>query len=241
MKQSAYLPDPWAFFDWIGCITLRERPDRKEAAARAFAAVGLLGRVEFVLVDRHPHDRAEGIFDSHLICLRTALAAEAERILIFEDDVFFQGLDRHSLHKACAWLDAETDWNAFFLGCITNGSRKTACRHLTKITYRCLSHAYAVSRPFALQLVREEWRGLPYDMLLQHYNTAFYALRPQCAFQGLAGTDNQTAGIDRLRRLLGGLPFIQRMNELYQTRKLLLLFLHAVTLAAVLRLIFLFW
>ncbi|WLE96661.1 MAG: hypothetical protein QTN59_18505 [Candidatus Electrothrix communis] len=234
MKHAVH-PDCWAFFDRIYCISLREREDRRAAARQEFAAVGLLDRVEFVLVEKHPLSPERGIFESHLLCLCKALKENATKILLFEDDVFFQRFDAHALHEACISLEKEADWKALFLGCITNGSRRTKERHLARIRYRCLSHAYAVQQSFAEELVQEEWRDIPYDMLLQQYNRAqhrkhFYALYPLCAFQGLEGTDNETLYIDRARRLFGGLPFIQKMNELYQNHKVPLLLSHAVTL-----------
>ncbi|OPY84719.1 MAG: hypothetical protein A4E72_02107 [Syntrophus sp. PtaU1.Bin208] len=46
----------WHFYDRIYCISLKEREDRRKAAAAQFAKVGLMGKVEFVLVKRHPFD-----------------------------------------------------------------------------------------------------------------------------------------------------------------------------------------
>jgi predicted transcriptional regulator len=44
-----------------------------------------------------------------------------------------------------------------------------------------------------------------------------------CAFQGLAGSNKQTVITDRMRRIFGGLPFIQKVNEFYQNHKVILL------------------
>lgn len=216
-------PDCWAFFDKIYCITLETRPDRTEKARKQFENVGLLQRVEFVVVAKHPHNQEEGIFQSHMHCLKKGLKEKAGNILIFEDDVFFRGLNKQNLQEVCSYLDSGTKWNAFFLGCITDGSKKMEEKHLAKITYRCLAHAYALNQPFAKHFVQKKWRGIPFDELLRRHSMDFYALHPMCAFQGLSGTDNQTVVIDRIRRMLGGLPFIQKANELYQNRKAVLL------------------
>lgn len=211
----------WDFFDKIFCISVVERSDRREMAKSQFAGVGLLDRVEFVIVVRHPENPEQGIFESHLLCLEKGLDAGARHILIFEDDVFFSKFDAQTLDAACLQL-ARTAWNAFALGCITSGSSKTPCRSLVSIRYRCLTHAYALSSDFAARIVREKWQGEPYDMLLRKQCakwSGYFALYPMCAFQGLSGTDNQTVRIDKLRRLFGGLPFIQRMNEFYQNHK----------------------
>jgi GR25 family glycosyltransferase involved in LPS biosynthesis len=167
-------------------------------------------------------------------CLKKGLKDNARRILIFEDDVFFGRFDDHVLLTACSSLDSDGRWNGLFLGCITDGSRKDKERKLAKITYRCLAHAYALNAPFASHIVQQQWSGIPYDELLRRHGTKFYALFPMCAFQGLAGSDNQTVVIDRVRRMFGGLPFIQKANEFYQNNKMILL---PVSLAVVLALL----
>ncbi len=221
----------WAFFERIYCISLEVRSDRRRLAREQFAGVGLLERVEFVRVREHPSDRARGIFESHQLCLDQGLTAGARRILIFEDDVFFHGFDPARLQRACQALSGLPRWDAFFLGCITRGMQRTADPALSRIRYRCLSHGYAVSEDFARRLVRERWQGIPYDTLMKERASRCYALSPMCAFQGLAGSDNQTVAIDRLRRICGGLPFIQRVSEFYQQHKLPLLLSHAAGLA----------
>jgi len=213
----------WAFFDKIYCISLDSRGDRREQAKKQFADVGLTDRVEFVVVTKHPEDQEQGIFESHMHCLHMGLRAKARRILVFEDDVFFQGFDGNALEAACVSLEAVANWNALFFGCITAGSRRIGKSRLAAITYRCLAHAYALNQPFAERIVRENWSGIPFDELLRRHNKNFFALYPMCAFQGLAGSDNQTVVIDRLRRFFGGLPFIQKVNELYQNHKPVLL------------------
>lgn len=229
-RPDVQQPDGWSFFDRIYCISIDEREDRREKAQAQFTTVGLLDRVEFVIVAKHPENRTQGIFESHMHCLRKGLKAGADHILIFEDDVFFQKFDERLLHEACAALENSTNWDALFLGCITGGSKKTEHKTLVRVQYRCLAHAYAVNRPFAQRIVRKEWKGIPFDELLRRQQQEFYALYPMCAFQGRDGTDNQTVVIDRIRRFFGGLPFIQKANELYQNHKILLLALNLALL-----------
>lgn len=227
-------PDSWTFFDKIYCITLASRPDRKEQAVQQFAAVGLLPRVEFVIVEKHPTNQEKGIFESHMTCLKMGLQENARRILVFEDDIFFQYFDSNDLYNACSYLDSDSRWNAFFLGCITDGSKKDETKNLAQITYRCLAHAYVLNASFAKHIVQQDWDGTPFDELLRRHSEGSYALYPMCAFQGLAGSDNQTVVIDRLRRIFGGLPFIQKANEFYQNRKTVL---RAVSFVAVMALV----
>ncbi|MFN2353936.1 MAG: glycosyltransferase [Desulfopila sp.] len=219
---AAKQPDSWTFFDKIYCISLDNRGDRREQAHKEFEKLGILERVEFVIVAKHPTDREQGIFQSHMECLKRGIAAGGRNILVFEDDVFFQRYDAHGLRRACTSL-ASITWNGFFLGCITDGSMKTTEKNLVKIHYRTLAHAYALNRPFAETLVQETWAGVPFDEFLRRRGDNFYALSPMCAFQGCSGTDNQRVAIDRMRRIFGGLPFIQKTNELYHNHRLSLL------------------
>ena len=228
------LSDAWDFFDKIYCISLDVRLDRREQAEKQFAGVGLLERVEFVIVAKHPGNQEQGIFESHLLCLKKGLEAGAQHILVFEDDILFRGFEPRALCEGCSCLNRFETWNGLFLGCITNGSRKTRTHSLVTIKYRCLAHAYALNAPFAARIVREKWAGIPFDELLRRNNADFFAIHPMCAFQGLSGTDNQTVTIDRMRRFFGGLPFLQRVNELYQNHKTLFWGLHLAVLLVLL-------
>ncbi len=216
-------PDCWAFFDKIYCITLKTRTDRRKQAEKQFTDAGLLPRVEFVCVAKHPVSPEEGIFQSHMFCLNKGLQENARNILVFEDDVFFQGFNGDVLQAVCNHLNSGGKWDALFLGCITDGSQRTEVRNLAKITYRCLAHAYALNRPFAEHIAQHTWSGIPFDEMMRRESGEFYALYPMCAFQGRAGSDNQTVVIERVRRLFGGLPFIQKANEMYQNHKAILL------------------
>jgi len=225
------LPDLLSFFDKIYCISLDVRGDRREQARKEFAKIGLLQHVEFVIVTKHSENREKGIFQSHMKCLTMGVEAGARHILVFEDDIFFENFDGCELAEICNYLDSSTDWNALFLGCITSGSSRTGQKSLVKVKYRCLAHAYALNTSFVRQFVQNSWNGIPFDELLRRHSKEFFAIYPMCAFQGLSGSDNQTVVIEVTRRLLGGLPFIQKTNELYQNNKVvLLLFSSAVLL-----------
>jgi GR25 family glycosyltransferase involved in LPS biosynthesis len=142
MKASApqieVTPDvAWGAFDRVYCISLKDRTDRREAAKREFARVGLLDRVEFVIVDRHPTDSEQGIFESHMSCVRAGLAAGAQRILIFEDDVVFRRFSPTVLARAVDFMKSNGDWGLFSLGCFVNSSKKTSFRSVLRMRYRC--------------------------------------------------------------------------------------------------------
>jgi len=229
----------WDFFDAIYCITLESRPDRMAAAKEQFALAGLEGRVEFLVVARDEEDPARGIFRSHQRCLSLGLAAGARHILIFEDDVFFRDCNQERLREACRFLRETGEWDAFFLGCLTSGSQPAGQEAVVRVRYRCLAHAYALNRPFAERIAREPWQGVPIDGLLHVVGGQFFALRPMCAFQGLATSDNNTVWIDHLRTLFGGLPLIQQGNELYHNNRRLFIFLHLAAALAILALLLL--
>jgi glycosyl transferase, family 25 len=223
--------DPWSFFDKIYCISIDTRDDRRTEAKRQFAAVGLLERVEFELVKKHPDNQEKGIFQSHMLCLHKGLQAGARHILIFEDDILFQGFKPETLRRATLFLQNLPTWNGFFLGGITTKMTKTAERSVVNIQYRCLAHAYALNHSFASHIIQESWHDIPFDNLLRSQSKDFFALSPMIAFQSQASTDNQTIVIDKMRRFFGGLSFIQKTNELFQRHRTVIICIHLLLLA----------
>ncbi|MBU1232717.1 MAG: glycosyltransferase [Proteobacteria bacterium] len=225
--------DSWFFFDKIYCISIDTRGDRRTEAKKQFADVGLLERVEFELVKKHPDNQEKGIFQSHMLCLNKGLQAGARHILIFEDDILFQGYQPEVLRNATLFLQNFPAWNGFFLGGITTKMTKTDEQSVVNIQYRCLAHAYALNHSFAKRIVQETWNDIPFDDILRRHCKDFFAIYPMIAFQSQASTDNQTIAIDKMRRFFGGLPFIQKTNEFFQRHKTLILCIHLLFLAAI--------
>ena len=207
-------------FDRIYCISLTNRPDRCQTARAEFQRVGLGDLVEVTLVDKHPSNSEWGIFESHMACLRAGLAAGAERILIFEDDILFSRFSPERLRRAVRFMESNNDWQLFFFGCFVNSSRKTRFRSVVKVCFRCCAHGYVVSRQFAQKLVEIPWQNVPYDDLLRSLDAdGVYAIYPGFAFQSASATDNDNLrGVDRARRLFGGLQRLQQWNE-FSTRR----------------------
>lgn len=230
--------DNWAFFDKIYCISIDKRIDRRTEAKRQFAKVGLLERVEFVIVKKHGVNREQGIYQSHITCLQKGLKAGAERILVFEDDIIFKDFQASRLRDACTYLKAIPKWNMLFLGCIVSSSTKTGQKSVVKINYRCIAHAYGINRRFAEELTRKPWQGIPFDDFLNKIAHEFYAIYPMFAFQSNSRSDNQTFIVDNLRRILGGLIFIQRANEFYNRHKMWIISSHTVVIMVLVYLIF---
>ncbi len=209
----------WDFFDKIYCISVEQRNDRRKIARQQFARAGLLERVEFIHVRKHPDNPEQGIYASHLFCMRKGLDAGASTILIFEDDILFADFSATALERCCAALATQPHWNALFLGCMIQGLRKTKVHSLVQIRYQCLTHGYAVKAEFARHLVTIPWQGIPYDGLLKLENRHFFALYPMPAFQSNSPTDNRTVRIDKFRRRLGGLQRLQRFNIFFYRYK----------------------
>lgn len=238
LSSSKNTPGPvqsrlWSAFDQIYCITLATRPDRLASARAQFRRVGLSGLVQFRIVDKHPTDSERGIFESHMSCLRAGLAAGADKILIFEDDILFSRFSADTLGSAIRFMQSNDDWKLFFLGCFVNSSRKTRHRAVIKIDYRCTAHAYVVSRRFAQELVQIPFQNVPFDDLLRKLSFGYvYALYPGIAFQSSSATDNdKLIGVDRARRFFGGFRRLQLWNEFSSRRFVPLVVAHFALLA----------
>jgi GR25 family glycosyltransferase involved in LPS biosynthesis len=228
----------WAFFEKIYCISVEEREDRRQEARRQFDGVGLTGRVEFVIVKKHPIDPEQGIYESHLECFRRGVHDGAQHLLVFEDDVVFDRFSPRVLADCVRFLSLHDSWDMFFFGCLTSGSRRTANASVLKIRYRSLAHAYAVRGSFAETLLGTPRRGRPYDALLSSLAGEYYAAYPSFAFQSSAPTDNfQYSRRHRFRRLCGGLLKIQKMDEWYHRHRWAVIGVHVFLLALLLMLV----
>ncbi len=228
----------WAFFDKAYCISLDEREDRRKEAERQFRRVGLANRVEFVIVRSHPVDNEQGIYESHMECLRRGIHAGARSLLVFEDDIVFERFNADVLADCVRFLSTHADWKMFFFGCLTSGSRKTPNRSVQKVRYRSLSHAYAVQHDFAEALLARPWKQLPYDVLLRSLGEEYYAAYPAFAFQSDARTNNlRLDRLDRWRRVWGGLRRIQKMDEFYHRHKWVVIGVHVFLIVILLMLV----
>lgn len=235
MMRADHIDDCWEFFDRIFCISLDERTDRREEAKIQFSRVGLLERVEFALVKKHPRDCEQGIYESHMTCIRNALQADARNILIFEDDILFERFSRSTLKHCVDFLSTVPDWNLLFLGCLVRSSKRTANANVLEVRYRSLAHAYAVSRKFAEVLIEKPWQGSAFDKMLSTFEQGCYAVYPSIAFQSNSSTDNiKNLRLDKFRRLWGGLRIIQKMNEVYHLHRGPFIILHVLLVSCIL-------
>jgi len=229
----------WEFFDRVYCISLVNRTDRRAEAQKQFEKVGLQDKVEFVVVQKNIENPEKGIYDSHIACIRKGLQAGASRILIFEDDIFFDRFDTTTLSRCIDFLSACPEWNLLHLGCLVRGSRRTKNPSVVEISYRCLTHAYVIHNRFAQALEHIPWQGEPYDGLLAKYGGQ-YAAYPSFAFQSSSPTDNDCLKrLDKCRRAMGGLERIQKLNEMFHRHKTVIITVNIIS--AVLLLKWIIW
>jgi len=180
-----------------------------------------------VVSTRH-HDCEQGIYESHLSCIRKGIFSGAKNVLVFEDDIFFDGFDPLRLKECVSFLE-NNEWDAFFLGCLVSKSQKTSHPHVVKIRYRTLAHAYAVNRRFGIQLTGLPYRKIAFDDMLAHLDGTYYAIYPSFAFQDDSPSDNTAhLKLDNFRRLCGGLIPIQKRNEFYHRYRPLIICLHCL-------------
>jgi GR25 family glycosyltransferase involved in LPS biosynthesis len=228
----------WEYFDKFYCISTEERADRRTEAKIQFEKVGLTDKVEFVIVQKHPSNCEEGIYNSHMTCINKGLQAGAATIAIFEDDIVFDRFSPAGLKNCIAFLSGADQWNALFFGCLVSNSIKTENRSVVKIKYRCLAHGYVLNHQFAESLSKTQWQGMPYDDILKNWPDHFYAAYPAFAFQSNSRTDNiRNMGLDRFRRLFGGLARIQKWNEFYHRHKMPVITVHVIILLIILKLV----
>ena len=217
----------WDSLDKIYCISLEHRTDRRRLSEIEFGKVGLLDRGEYVRTLPHAHNSEEGIFESHMRCIQKGLADNARCMAIFEDDVVFDAFDPLRLQKGLQFVQSLDRWDMLFLGCLVSRSRPTASTVVRRVRYRSLTHAYVLNRPFAEELVKIQWSGRPIDAMFQDLVQDTYAVYPSIAFQSNATSDNwRLKALDRVRRLCGGLRFIQKMNERYHRHFTTILLVH---------------
>ncbi len=229
----------WEYFDRIYCISLNERPDRRADAQIQFAKIGLLDKVEFVIVKKHPHNSEQGIFESHMSCIKKGIRAGAKNIVIFEDDILFERFSPVGLKNCVDFLSTTPHWHALFFGCLVSYSKRTDNKSVLKVKYRSLAHAYVLNRNFAESLVKIQWQGRPYDTVLYNFTDAFYLIYPSFAFQSNSRSDNSRyAQLDKFRRLCGGLRRIQKWNEFYHRYRIIIIAIHIILILLVLKWVF---
>ncbi|OQY12814.1 MAG: hypothetical protein B6I31_02470 [Desulfobacteraceae bacterium 4572_19] len=241
---NCQISNQWKFFDKIFCISVDDRTDRQQQAKAQFKSVGLLDFVEFILVKRHPENCEQGIYESHLFCIKKALDAGANTTLIFEDDIIFNRFTPETLEVCINFLLSDTNWKLFFMGCLVRKSnvltnKKNHTPSILEIEYRSLTHAYVLNKKTSEKILEKKWDGTAYDEMLNTINGGVYAVYPSFAFQSNSPTDNKNwLKLDKFRRYFGGLERIQKINELYCRHKICVISVHVFIILIILFLFF---
>lgn len=231
MIKSCNNSNIWDGFDKFYCISVDERSDRREEALKQFESLGLKDKVEFFIVKKHPVDSEQGIFESHIQCIKKGLDQNARTIVIFEDDVVFDRFEITRLQRSVEFLSLCQDWGIFFFGCLVSNNKETDNDCILKIKYRSLTHAYVISNHFARIVSNQKWNHIAYDEMLRNIQHNFFAIYPSFAFQSNSTTDNDKyLKLDQFRRVFGGLKIIQKMNEFFHRNKPVIIATHALVI-----------
>ena len=190
MPERLTSGDPFRFFDAIYCINLDSRPDRWQEAVREFTLVGIADRVVRVAGITHADPR-EGCRLSHMECVRRAEAADAQNVLIFEDDVVFRGFSTERLARSLDRLRAIADWELFYLGGYVLTTPEDY-GDLLRVPM-AMTHAYVIHRR-AFAAVRNSTS--PYDVWLA-MNMRSYCAHPLLALQRDGFSDLENVWIQR--------------------------------------------
>jgi hypothetical protein len=150
----------WSFLDGAYCISLQSREDRAASAAAELHRVGLCRRTLFYRPVKHPTRASEGIWDSHRMVARHALASGQATVLILEDDFLFSHYLRprtvRAIGRALAKLPPE--WTIFYVGYWAFWAYFVR-RNVVRLSAGC-AHAY-IAGPRLLRWLDEHPFGTP--------------------------------------------------------------------------------
>lgn len=174
----------WREVDEVFCLTLRTRPERRAAAERQLATVGLAERVSFLVQDADVEDGKRGCFHAHQEAARVALSRGARRALIFEDDIhFLPSFTPFAAAQVARFVrTAQEPWHVFFLGHFPRRMELSAHAGVVKVSSMD-AHAYIITETGMRDLSQLSYQGEQVDVHY-HYQCVFsYALYPMGVVQ----------------------------------------------------------
>jgi hypothetical protein len=132
----------------------------------------------------------------------------------------FDRFDAEHFKQCTQFLVEHPNWKVLLLGALIRSSRRTTNPFIQKVGYQSLAHAYALNRPYAETVACQPWQGIIIDTLFRPLTDHLYAVYPMFAFQNdFVSNNDKYPGLERFRRLCGGLERIQKANEFYQRHK----------------------
>lgn len=168
--------------DAVLAISLRDRPERREALLRQFEPLGL--PIEFVLVERDLEDPERGCYHSHQRCARIAVERGLGRVLVLEDDATLGPVD--AAHIACInrFLRLRAP-EIFYLGGILGRMWRIPFPGVVRCRLSA-GHAYVLSAGGCRRLLSLPFHGEPVDSILAREFKAYAAYpllseqQPEC-------------------------------------------------------------
>jgi hypothetical protein len=180
----------WDFFPLAMCINLRDRDDRFEEAKNEFRRVGLR-QVVFFRTEKQA-DRDMAIIDSHMACLRYAIAKGVPYVLVFEDDALFRENYEAHMPSVIEFLKNRSDWNLFHLGGFIFRKVERVTPHIIRGATLNV-HAVVVRTEFAKKILEKRpfCSGMSVDLFYSALNgdSSFVYVDPMLCIQRPSKSD----------------------------------------------------
>lgn len=172
------------------CINLQTREDRYQQARQELARVGLQRVVFYRAAPQQ--DRDKGCIDSHMACLQFALDHGVPHVLIFEDDVLFQGDHLDNLRRIVDFIRHHSECPFLHLGGFIFRRVERLGEHFLRGAIMT-THAYVVRAEHAKRLLAERPRfsGMSVDTFFTiiNRNDACVHINPLACIQRASESD----------------------------------------------------
>lgn len=188
--SSPATTNPWDYFPLVMCINVRERAERFEEAKAELKKVGLK-KVVFFRAERQP-DRDKAIIDSHMACLKYAVNQGVPHVLVFEDDMLFQGDVQANMARIVEFHRQRPDCNMFHLGAFIFRKSERVTPHILR-GGMVTAHGYIMRLGFAKEVLarRPNCSGMSVDLFYSVLagNNAFVHVNPLACIQRPSESD----------------------------------------------------
>lgn len=188
--SSATTANPWDYFPLVMCINVKERAERFEEAKAELKRAGLK-QVVFFRAERQP-DRDKAIIDSHMACLKYAVSQGVSHVLVFEDDMLFQGDIQANMARVVEFHRQRPDCNIFYLGAFIFRKSEQVTPHILR-GGMVTAHGYVMRTGFAKEVLarRPNCSGMSVDLFYSVLvgNNAFVHVDPLACIQRPSESD----------------------------------------------------